>query len=197
MIYLKHLSVQHRGSWWHWIHSFQVPGKPGAFSLLIKSTARYCRLLPIWCGKVLPCCMRNMITDLWGPLDTENITLSSLTAGTVVVCHISCLYPETYLLQATADKDFKQRFFKKRFYSSKNTVAPSSWLQSCLKHLTCWSSEVFIVTTVFQKFFPSAQRLLLVKAAEASASSSNYISFSPSSATGHKVFLHVLHLQMM
>lgn len=124
MIYLKHLSVQRRGSWWHWIHSFQVPGKPGAFSVLIKSTGRYCRLLPIWCGKVLPCCMRNMITDLWGALDTKNITLSSLTAGTAVVCHISCLYPETYLLQATADKDFRQRDFQKEVLFKQKYCCP-------------------------------------------------------------------------
>lgn len=54
-------------------------------------------------------------------------------------------------------------------------------------------SNLHITVSAFRHSSP-VPNLLLVKIAEASAFGRNYISFSPSSATGHEVFL--LQVQM-
>lgn len=88
---------------------------------------------------------------------------------------------------------------KKVFYSSKNMVAPSLWLQSRLQCLTQKSPEkylnLYITVSAFRHSSP-VLRLLLAMIVEASASGSNYISLSPSSASGHEVFLVRLWMRL-
>lgn len=86
----------------------------------------------------------------------------------------------------------KDILFKQKYCCPKLmiTVLPG------LSHSTVPEKYSNLHTTVcFQTLFPSAQSPLLVKIAEASAFGSNYISFSPSSATGHEVFLPQLQMR--
>lgn len=93
------------------------------------------------------------------------------------------------MLQATADK--KNILFKQKYCCPKlmdNRLASSVSLPGPEKY-----SNLHITVSAFRHSSP-VPNLLLVKIAEASAFGRNYISFSPSSATGHEVFL--LHVQM-
>lgn len=131
-------------------------------------------------------------TGFQGHTHTEKTILSSFTAATGIISCSGFLYLETCLLQTLKKK-------KKVFYSSKNMVAPSLWLQSCLQCLTQKSPEkylnLYITVSAFRHSSP-VLRLLLAMIVEASASGSNYISLSPSSASGHEVFLVRLWMRL-
>lgn len=154
MIYLKHLSVKHRqfGDTEFTVLSGAVKTGCSFSSDKTHIAILSCRLLWIWCGKAL---LFTWLRDKQSqtskvPWTQKNI-LSSLTAGTGIICHTGCLYLETCVLQATADKK------KKIFYSSKNTVAPSLWLQSCLDCLTQLfqrSIQTFILQSAFRRSSP-------------------------------------------
>lgn len=86
-------------------------------------------------------------TGFLGPTHTEKEPIiSSLTAATGIISHSVFQYLETCMLQT-----FKKKEKKKAFYSSKNMVVTSLWLQPCLQLLTHWSRKVFKFS-VFRKF---------------------------------------------
>lgn len=194
MIYLKHLSVKHRqfGDTEFTVLSGAVKTGCSFSSDKTHIAILSCSLLWIWCGKAL---LFTWLRDKQSqtskvPWTHKNI-LSSLTAGAGIICHTGCLYLETCVLQATADKK-KDILCKQKYCCPKLmiTVLPG------LSHSTVPEKYSNLHTTVcFQMLFPSAQSPLLVKIAEASAFGSNYISFSPSSATGHEVFLPQLQMR--